>query len=234
MEHNRLTGTIPTECSAMVELEEFSIHRNDLTGTMPEGLCPGQNVFMTALKADCQEIMCDCCTDCHEDPPSSTIETPPPFPINVDDSDGEGVSSNPPPPIEGSLPADPSGCKTKIKTNKDCYVRGDEEEIIISYTICDVKVSDWMAVYESKGNVSNTVALFATRVCQEDQSPCGNFDEGDADASNTDSPVRRRGNWTLTADEPRFGSSEEFRIYLNRGADSVVAGNFFQITKTCS
>jgi hypothetical protein len=69
VEKNRLTGTIPNLYRQMVDLKDFSLQQNSITGTMPVALCPGLNATMNDLKADCEEIACDCCTGCYKDPP---------------------------------------------------------------------------------------------------------------------------------------------------------------------
>ena len=63
LEHNNLTGTIPNEYSDMVQLTSLSLQQNDLDGEMPGGLCPGTNSVKDLL-ADCDQVLCDCCTWC--------------------------------------------------------------------------------------------------------------------------------------------------------------------------
>jgi hypothetical protein len=241
MEHNLFTGTVPTECSALVELKEFSIHRNDFTGTMPGGLCPGIAFAMVELKADCEEISCQCCTDCHVDPESEITNQAPPN-LDVDNIDSDGIITTKPPPasngdVGGTLPKDPSECKFRVKAKEDCYARDIDDQIIIDYTICNVTDADWLALYVSNGNGSDNVALFAVRVCQDDDQdgipPCAKYtDDPVEDVDGT--TVVRKGSWTLPIDDQRFSTSDEFKVFLNRGADSLVGSKMFQIKKDCS
>jgi hypothetical protein len=63
VEQNFLYGKIPKEYNDMVKLTSLSLQSNDLTGDTPWGLCPGC-YSVEQLKADCDEIKCDCCTEC--------------------------------------------------------------------------------------------------------------------------------------------------------------------------
>jgi hypothetical protein len=64
---NELTGTIPTELGTINTLEVLELHKNVFTGTMPESIC---TIFDTSdyadksLTVDCDEVSCDCCTQC--------------------------------------------------------------------------------------------------------------------------------------------------------------------------
>jgi hypothetical protein len=62
-ESNRLYGSIPTELGRLPVLSSLTVHRNQLTGVMPLQLCPSGE-FMTTLTADCEEVQCECCTEC--------------------------------------------------------------------------------------------------------------------------------------------------------------------------
>ena len=61
-----MSGTIPYDFNYMYQLSSLSLQTNDLTGSMQWGLCPGC-YNMVDLKADCEEITCDCCTECFID-----------------------------------------------------------------------------------------------------------------------------------------------------------------------
>ena len=66
IEYNLLTGTIPNEFNYMYQLTSLSMQNNDLTGEMQWGLCPGC-YSVVDLKADCEEVTCECCTMCFID-----------------------------------------------------------------------------------------------------------------------------------------------------------------------
>jgi Leucine-rich repeat (LRR) protein len=61
-----LTGTLPVTL-AMRTLGSLFVEDNNLTGTMPEGICENMSPdgFLQYLTADCpDEVICDCCTCC--------------------------------------------------------------------------------------------------------------------------------------------------------------------------
>jgi hypothetical protein len=64
-----LTGTVPREISKWENIATAYFHDNRFNGTMPNirnTFCPIDNSFLlNALGADCGEIVCDCCNDCH-------------------------------------------------------------------------------------------------------------------------------------------------------------------------
>lgn len=66
IEKNFLTGTIPDDYNYMYQLTSLSLYSNDITGTMNWGLCPGE-YRVKELKADCDQVTCDCCTECFTD-----------------------------------------------------------------------------------------------------------------------------------------------------------------------
>jgi len=70
IEKNLFTGTIPISYgNYMIKLSSFSLQENGITGIMPSNLCPISNInVMEDIKADCNEIICDCCTECFIDP----------------------------------------------------------------------------------------------------------------------------------------------------------------------
>jgi hypothetical protein len=75
-EKNFFSGTIPSDFNFMYQLTSLSLQTNDLTGEMQWGLCPGC-YSVVDLKADCEEIKCDCCTECFTDSitPLLTLES---------------------------------------------------------------------------------------------------------------------------------------------------------------
>lgn len=64
IEKNSFSGTIPYSFRYMNSLSSLSLQVNDITGTMPWKLCPEYSSNIEELKADCDEISCDCCTEC--------------------------------------------------------------------------------------------------------------------------------------------------------------------------
>jgi hypothetical protein len=220
MEHNDFSGTIPMEWGGMRRLGTFSIHRNSVTGEMPEDLCPGW-YSMYDLKADCEEVYCWCCTDCFVDPATTGTETPTAAP-----SDDTGTET----PTESSTAFSTSdaSCESFIRTNKECYVRGAGELITVSYKLCDFQVEDSLLVYAHVPNETtpSSEAVYTTQIC-DDQNPCvGNGDQIQA----------MNGEWTLYSDSWRFGEGGTFQIHLSSGGEltQTLTSNLFQISTTCS
>lgn len=61
IQDNQLVGTIPSELSVVSNLDAAYFGINNLTGTMP--FC-SRNYSIPVLQADCNEVKCDCCTQC--------------------------------------------------------------------------------------------------------------------------------------------------------------------------
>jgi hypothetical protein len=61
--YNTLTGGIPSEYGDFTELSSFLVQGNGLAGQMPDAVC--QLSTLTALEADCDEVVCNCCTQCY-------------------------------------------------------------------------------------------------------------------------------------------------------------------------
>ena len=65
--NNHLSGTIPIEFDGLSSLTNLELDRNDLTGTMPDGVC---DVFLSLSSVenlpvvDCDEVYCPCCEGC--------------------------------------------------------------------------------------------------------------------------------------------------------------------------
>jgi hypothetical protein len=65
---NEFTGTVPTEVSKWTSINSVSIKYNMLNGTLPafgNNFCPKNGTGPTGdLWANCEEIVCDCCSFC--------------------------------------------------------------------------------------------------------------------------------------------------------------------------
>jgi hypothetical protein len=59
---NRLNGTIPSQFGDTISLNVFYFFMNSLTGSVDGILCGGRN--WNDLGADCNEVICPCCTLC--------------------------------------------------------------------------------------------------------------------------------------------------------------------------
>lgn len=65
---NNLRGEIPAELGNLPILEVCELYGNELTGTIPQGTCDAVKAATyeyKVLSADCDEIACDCCTQCY-------------------------------------------------------------------------------------------------------------------------------------------------------------------------
>jgi hypothetical protein len=65
---NNFTGTIPASILPWPEILTFAVFDNALTGEMP--FCSNASTivfdgYYKKLKADCNEVQCDCCMTCH-------------------------------------------------------------------------------------------------------------------------------------------------------------------------
>jgi hypothetical protein len=62
LDDNLLFGTIPSSLGALTALTSLYLNDNQLVGTMP--FCDSDQYF-EYLAADCDEVDCDCCTECY-------------------------------------------------------------------------------------------------------------------------------------------------------------------------
>mmetsp|Transcript_26969 Transcript_26969/g.56758 ORF Transcript_26969/g.56758 Transcript_26969/m.56758 type:complete len:708 (+) Transcript_26969:166-2289(+) len=66
---NAFSGRFPAEYFESSKLKLLSLHRNQLTGTITETICErtdtSQANSIRTLTADCDMIICDCCTKCY-------------------------------------------------------------------------------------------------------------------------------------------------------------------------
>jgi hypothetical protein len=60
LESNGLVGTVPTELALLTTLMSLKINLNDMTGSIPTGMC---NNVLQVLDTDCA-VTCDCCDWC--------------------------------------------------------------------------------------------------------------------------------------------------------------------------
>lgn len=64
LHQNALQGTIPDTIAQLQLLNTLTLHYNqDLTGSIPHDLC--LSTLLTNLTADCNQVLCDCCTQCY-------------------------------------------------------------------------------------------------------------------------------------------------------------------------
>ncbi|CAJ1950550.1 unnamed protein product [Cylindrotheca closterium] len=59
LQSNNISGEIPTAVAALPFLKELTIQNNEIVGTMPFETC-----HLSNLIADCDEMICECCTEC--------------------------------------------------------------------------------------------------------------------------------------------------------------------------
>lgn len=67
MRSNFLSGDVPSEIGNLSGLAVFKVEENDLSGNMSLDVCRLRNSTLSQLTADCDEIWCDCCTNCRSD-----------------------------------------------------------------------------------------------------------------------------------------------------------------------
>eukprot|EP00529_Nitzschia_sp_RCC80_P008683 CAMPEP_0113524792 /NCGR_PEP_ID=MMETSP0014_2-20120614/46399_1 /TAXON_ID=2857 /ORGANISM="Nitzschia sp." /LENGTH=1221 /DNA_ID=CAMNT_0000422915 /DNA_START=526 /DNA_END=4191 /DNA_ORIENTATION=- /assembly_acc=CAM_ASM_000159 len=61
LHRNRLTGIIPTTFSQLTKIDELFLEGNRLAGTYQ---CPSSWSQNVVAQVDCDEVSCDCCSDC--------------------------------------------------------------------------------------------------------------------------------------------------------------------------
>eukprot|EP00980_Cylindrotheca_fusiformis_P009934 scaffold2195_cov132-Cylindrotheca_fusiformis.AAC.18 len=59
LESNQLIGEVPTALVSLPFLTALTVYNNQISGTMPVESCN-----LAILIADCEEIVCECCTEC--------------------------------------------------------------------------------------------------------------------------------------------------------------------------
>jgi len=61
---NFLTGTIPSELGQLSLLREIATHANHFTGSVNDTLCHDDGSHYVDVSADCDRVVCPCCTLC--------------------------------------------------------------------------------------------------------------------------------------------------------------------------
>jgi hypothetical protein len=65
LQDNLLRGSFPEEVEGYPNLSEFRLEGNEIIGEVSSSTCSLQGTtFLATLSADCEEIACDCCTEC--------------------------------------------------------------------------------------------------------------------------------------------------------------------------
>jgi Leucine-rich repeat (LRR) protein len=65
LQNNLLDGDFPVEVEGYPNLSELRLEGNVVTGEVSNSTCSLQGTtFLATLSADCQEVTCDCCTEC--------------------------------------------------------------------------------------------------------------------------------------------------------------------------
>lgn len=65
LQDNLLEGDFPYEVEGYPNLSEFRLEGNNVTGEVSTSTCSLQGTtFLATLSADCEEVTCDCCTEC--------------------------------------------------------------------------------------------------------------------------------------------------------------------------
>jgi hypothetical protein len=65
LQDNLLKGGFPEEVEGYPNLSEFRFEGNVITGEVSDNTCSLQGTtFLATLSADCEEVTCDCCTEC--------------------------------------------------------------------------------------------------------------------------------------------------------------------------
>merc|ERR1712150_129500 len=62
LNNNKLNHEIPIELGFMTNLDRLHVNHNELTGQLPMEICNLKSI--KAVRADCLEVTCPCCTKC--------------------------------------------------------------------------------------------------------------------------------------------------------------------------
>jgi hypothetical protein len=133
---NQLTGPIPANTANLSILTSMDLSDNNLVGNMPSGVC---NDSFVVLAADCDQVYCNCCTNCQSQGAIPTLDpTPGPSPFSVSAPD--------PTPS----PVSDTSCTNRIQTSKSCFTLG--EGISVTFTNCDPVGNDWVGLFDANEN----------------------------------------------------------------------------------
>jgi hypothetical protein len=114
---NQITGDVPPELGRLSNLEKLSISVNSMVGQIPGLLC---DIDGLDLSADCQEIICPCCTRCCIDGEGCFDATPTLAPSDSTSSAPSRGISDQPSDVPTSKPTfEPSQMPTPLPTPKD-------------------------------------------------------------------------------------------------------------------
>lgn len=65
LDNNSLGGTVPPTFGQLTSLNVLELHANGLIGSISDSICAlVDEGSLEVLTADCEEIICDCCTEC--------------------------------------------------------------------------------------------------------------------------------------------------------------------------
>ncbi|GKY97954.1 hypothetical protein MPSEU_000753400 [Mayamaea pseudoterrestris] len=67
LDHNQLSGIIPASFTKFIRLNLLNLQTNNLTGSMPTGVCSLFNQTLPSIFVDCDEVDCPCCNYCCTD-----------------------------------------------------------------------------------------------------------------------------------------------------------------------
>jgi hypothetical protein len=112
---------------------------------MPNGVC--DDSFLV-LAADCDQVYCDCCTNCQSQgnrptPDPTPIPSPAPTPDPTPSPVSEPDPTQEPTPSPGSEPS----CTTQIQGARSCFEEG--VGIRVTFTNCDPLGNDWVGLYDA-------------------------------------------------------------------------------------
>ncbi|VEU42100.1 unnamed protein product [Pseudo-nitzschia multistriata] len=62
--NNNLVGTVPNSFGRIKTLTDVSLQGNNLSGSVPESVCWLREENLEVLTADCEELICNCCSAC--------------------------------------------------------------------------------------------------------------------------------------------------------------------------
>jgi hypothetical protein len=233
LQSNQLEGEIPSTLGALYQLQVFSIHRNNVNGTMPEELCWENALNQTiSMIADCSEIYCPCCSFCCVDcegesggqvvestlspisaPPSTSTPT---APIAV-----PSVTSTPTAPLSTSTP---TLCEQSVTVDQSCYLR-DGGIIQATFENCEPTGSDWIGMLSEE--YFNVYILDNVAPSQAEASmwsqACGD------QVCN----VPTLQNVVAFTNEPPGVKEGNYRMYLVRGGVTTATSDIFQISRKC-
>jgi hypothetical protein len=207
LESNQLEGEIPSAIGVLSELLVFSVHRNDLNGTMPEAFCfENASNETVSVTADCSEIDCPCCSFCC---------------IGCEgDSAGDVVRGNLSPTSNLTVW---DGCEPFVALDQSCYL--EVSQIEVTFESCKPSGSDWIGMYRKEYAAIYTLNNAAP--LQDEASiwsrSCGDQECSEPMAQNV-VPLRIEG--------PKVENGE-YTVFLVQGGVNVAMSDVFQVSRMC-